>query len=236
MWRTFSLMIISLVLLPLQSSVLLSTPIVSTTPTPTYHVDISITGKVTDALLNVPIPNALVQTDVGGYTATTDSNGYYIILGLSVMAGETEDYILTAQVDGYFPSGPQLVTISENGINGKTDFELLPVQTTPVSTPTPEECLAKSLKVSKKRLVIKRGKSKEIITVLKGENCNVEGENIVASVGRVGFGRVSLSETSAVTNNEGKAVFSIIAKKPGKSRIIFKAGNLKKSVVVKIPR
>ncbi len=234
MWRTFSLMITSLVLLPLQPAIS-SIPTVSITPTP-IHIDASITGKVTDALFSIPIPNALVKTDVGGYVAITDSNGYYIISDLSIMAGETADYILTAQADGYFSSGPQLVTISENGINGKTDFELLPVQASPVSTPTPEECLAKSLKISKKRLVIKRGKSKEIIAVLKGENCGVKGENIIANVNRIGFGRVSLSEASAVTDNEGKAVFLITAKRPGKSKIIFRAGNLKKSVIVKITR
>ncbi len=211
-------------------------PTLSTTPTPPYHVDTFIAGKVIDALFNISIPNALVMTDVGGYIVTTDSNGYYIISGLSVIAGETEAYILTAQADGYYPSGPQLVTLSENGINGKTDFELFPIQTTPTSTPTPEECLAESLEVSQKRLVIKRGKSKEITVILRGENCSVEGESIVANVSSIGFGRVSLSETSAVTNNEGEAVFSITAEKLGKSRIIFEAGNLKKSIIIKITR
>lgn len=236
MWRIFFFMTIGFVLLPLQSAISASIPTVSTTPTPTYHVDTFITGKVIDALFNIPIPNALVKTDIGGYVVTTDSNGYYMISELSVMAGETADYILTAQADGYYPSGPQLVTLSENGTNGKTDFELFPIQTTPISTPTPEECLAESLEISQKRLVIKRGRSKEIIAILRGENCSVEGESVVANTSRIGFGRVSLSETSVVTNNEGKAVFSITAKKLGKSRIIFEAGSLKKSIIIKIIR
>lgn len=237
MGRIFFLLFIGSVFLPLQLLAQTVTPTVSTTPTPIGHMDFSIYGKVTDALSNDPIPNALVQTDVGGYITTTDFDGYYIISGLSVNFGETVTYTLVAQAEGYYPSVPQLVTATFDGVSGETDFELFPIQTTPTPTSTPnEECLPESLKVSKKRLLLKKGETKEVVVVLEGENCFVEGEPIAVNVTRIGFGRASVSPSSNITDNKGKIIFAITAKKVGRSRITFKAGGLKQSMIVRVVR
>mgnify|MGYP001564981058 CR=1 FL=1 len=99
-------------------------PSPTTTPTPGIIV-----GAVVDALAIVPISGATVSTDRGGYAATTDAAGAYLISNVS-----PGNYVLTASATDFEPS-TQSITI-EAGVTVVVDFALIPVLP-PTLTPLP---------------------------------------------------------------------------------------------------
>lgn len=204
-----------------------STPTIipSATPrnAPTPICSSSISGIVTDATTGAPIESATVMVDPGGYSTMTDAAGEYIIT--DILSG---DYVVIATARGYVSSSaqPAVVTCDETAT---VDISL-------ISTEPAPECLAESLEVSQKRLFLKRGETEEVIVVVGGENCFVEGETIVANIGRIGFGHMSVFPPSAITDDEGKVIFLITAERLGRGRVIFKAGKLKKTVIVRVIR
>ena len=101
------------------------TPSPTTTPTPGIIV-----GAVVDALAVVPISGATVSTDRGGYAATTDAAGAYLMSNVS-----PGSYVLTASATGFDPS-TQAITI-EAGVPVVVNFALIPVLPTPTPSPTP---------------------------------------------------------------------------------------------------
>lgn len=105
---------------------------------------------------------------------------------------------------------------------------------TPVATTTPV-CEAASLGASPKRLTLQRGQAGEMTVILEGDNCFPAGKIVTANISKVGSKRVSVSPKSAITDEAGKATFTITAKdKTGKAKVTFNTWSLKKSVTVKI--
>jgi len=105
----------------------------------------------------------------------------------------------------------------------------------PSASPTPSVCEATSIAVSPRKLTLKRKQSKEVSVTLTGENdCPVEGETVTATVRKGDKKRVSVT-SSAVTDADGVATFTITGKKTtdDNAKITFKAGSLKKTITVK---
>ncbi len=105
---------------------------------------------------------------------------------------------------------------------------------TPTTTTTPV-CEAASLGVSQKRLTLQRGQAGEVAVILEGDNCFPAGKIVTANISKVGSKRVSVSPKSAITDEAGKATFTITAKdKTGKARVMFDTWTLKKAIIVRV--
>lgn len=66
------------------------------------------------------------------------------------------------------------------------------------------------------------------------DDCLVEGTTVMATI-KCGKKRISISPTSQETDVNGQSVFTITVKdNAGNAKIIFKDGNLKTKVTVKV--
>ncbi len=108
---------------------------------------------------------------------------------------------------------------------------------TPSASPTPSLCEAESIAVSPRKLTLKKNQSKEVSVTLAGKNdCPVEGETVTSSVNKKGRKYISIPST-AVTDADGVATFTVTAKKKiGDTKITFKAGSLKETITVKVKK
>ena len=108
---------------------------------------------------------------------------------------------------------------------------------TPTVTVTPTEvCEPEAISVSPTSLTLKRNKSGDVtVTVTGADDCAVEGETVTVTINSAGKKRISVSPTSAATDASGQATFTITAKKKtGSARVTFKAGDVEKSITVKV--
>jgi subtilisin family serine protease len=115
----------------------------------------------------------------------------------------------------------------------------VPTTTTSSTTttiPEPMMCEPKVMTVSKSALKLKRKKSYDVTVKLTGDNnCLVEGKEVVVEINKSGKKRISVLPTSGVTNANGEITFTIKTKKtPGRSKITFKLGSLKKNLIVEV--
>ena len=114
--------------------------------------------------------------------------------------------------------------------------------TTPSPSPTPTHspavCVAEQIEVSPNILSIKRKKSATVTVSVKGkDNCPVEGETVTATINKGGQKRISISPLSQTTDENSQATFAITAgKKTGNARVVFRAGSLKKALIVKVKK
>jgi len=108
-------------------TVLAVTPTPSPSPSPTPPLVGIIVGTVSDASTGLPIQNATVSTDIGGYSSTTDASGNYIL------EVDPNNYSLTASATGY-NSSTQSITVSA-GAPTVANFSLTSVAPTPTPTP-----------------------------------------------------------------------------------------------------
>ncbi|HHT9107425.1 MAG TPA: fibronectin type III domain-containing protein [Candidatus Wunengus sp. YC63] len=98
-------------------------------------------------------------------------------------------------------------------------------------------CEAKSVSVSPKKLILQRRENSEVTVTLQSDNCVPEGNTVIATIGKAGSRRISISSTSEVTDENGEARFTITAKdKVGKAKVTFKSGSVKKTIIVKVVR
>lgn len=105
---------------------------------------------------------------------------------------------------------------------------------TPVTTTTPI-CEAESLGVSQKRLTLQKGQTGEVTVTLEGDNCFPTRNIVTANISKIGSKRISVSPKSAITDEAGKATFTITAKdKNGKAKVTFNTWNLKKVIIVRV--
>ena len=75
------------------------------------------------------------------------------------------------------------------------------------------------------------------ITITGADGCAVEGESVTATINKAGKKRVKVSPSSAETDENGQAVFTITAKKKtGKAKISFQAGSLESMLTVKVKK
>ncbi|KKS28071.1 MAG: hypothetical protein UU89_C0048G0007 [Parcubacteria group bacterium GW2011_GWC2_42_11] len=108
----------------------------------------------------------------------------------------------------------------------------------PTPTHSPAVCAAEQIEVSPNILSIKRQKSATVTVSVKGEdNCPVEGETVTATINKGGQKRISISPSSQTTDENSQATFAITAgKKTGNARVVFRAGSLKKALIVKVKK
>jgi len=103
-------------------------------------------------------------------------------------------------------------------------------------TPTPAVCELKSISPSKSTLKLKGKKKYDVTVKLTGDDeCPVADMEVTVKSDKAGKKCVSVSPTSAVTSANGEVTFTIKAKKvTGRAKITFKAGSLKRNLIVKV--
>lgn len=102
---------------------------------PTYKI----TGRVTDSASGLPIAGAVVATNTGGYSALTDSGGFYTLS--DVIAGS---YTVTASSSGYDSQSQTIFVTGDTTAN----FTLTKSVTPPPPPPSSNLALNKSVTAS----------------------------------------------------------------------------------------
>ena len=89
--------------------------------------------------------------------------------------------------------------------------------------------------MSRGKLVLRKGESIEITaeTLAEGPFGDVPIPNVEVTAKVVGK-RIKISSSSVLTNNDGQAKFTVTARKVGRTKITFKAGDVKRSIIVKV--
>ncbi|HHT9107252.1 MAG TPA: Reeler domain-containing protein [Candidatus Wunengus sp. YC64] len=93
---------------------------------------------------------------------------------------------------------------------------------TPIATPTISECEPEAIALNAKKLNLKLGESKTVtVTVSGSDDCESEGATVTAAV-KTGKNRVTIDATTATTDANGQATFTITAgQKKGNSKVVF---------------
>lgn len=121
------------------------------------------------------------------------------------------------------PPPPTLPPLPSPGVSPSLPpLPTLPPAPSPVASPTPSECDPESIAIDLKRLKLKFGQSDMVtITVTGADDCKSEGATVNAAV-KTGKNRVKISSTTATTDVNGMAYFTIAAgKKNGNAKIVF---------------
>ena len=158
---------------------------------------------------------------------------------ITYFANTTGTYYV--QVIGYFGSFDENQTYTLSGTwagmaNATPPPEpTLPPLPTPAVTITPSGlCEAKSIEMSKNRVVLRKGRNRKVTVSVKGAgDCPVEGVTVTASVSSK---RISISPVTQQTDENGKTSFTITANKIGRAKVTFKTYNLEKTLVVRVRR
>jgi len=152
----------------------------------------------------------------------------------SINLSKGDNIITVIATDNAGNTGKDTVTVT---YTGQTSTPTPTSTTTPipaVSPTLPPLCEAETITVSPFSLTLKRKKSVAVtVTVPPGEyGCSF---TVTATINAAGNKRISISPASAMTDENGEAVFTITAKKKtGAARFIFNAGSLKKSITVRV--
>ncbi|KKT20441.1 MAG: hypothetical protein UW04_C0030G0002 [Parcubacteria group bacterium GW2011_GWB1_43_8] len=122
------------------------------------------------------------------------------------------------------------IMLESNDYDGKGD-----PFANPAVTPTPTLCDPENISVNPTDLTLARKTSEDVtVTITDTDGCVVEGETVTATINFAGRNRISISPSSAITDENGQTTFTITAMKKGNSKVTFKAGDVKKSIVVKV--
>lgn len=155
--------------------------------------------------------------------------------------GGYEPMKIRVKAEVYYEDGSLAATY---GPDDDPDLKDIPVESvdydikedpfvTPTSTPMP--CEPSTISTDPTSLSLKNKTSEDVTVTVTGANgCAVEGETVTATINSAGAKHISISPTSALTDENGQAIFTIVAKKTGNARVIFNAGNLRESIVVKV--
>lgn len=175
------------------------------------YQDTSSTQNVSGSPFDIPI-----SIDITGLTSNTTY--FYRIVGQN-----SSDDIL-------YGSEKSFTTLTTTGTPAVTATP----GATPVTTTTPI-CNVESIGVSQKRLTLQKGQAGEVTVTLEGDNCFPAGNIVTANISKVGSRRISVSPISAITDEAGKAIFTITAKdKTGKAKVTFNTWSLKKAIIVRV--
>ncbi|NUO10092.1 MAG: M6 family metalloprotease domain-containing protein [Candidatus Brocadia sp.] len=214
------------------------TPTPTVSPTPTPGLTGSIEGEVVNQTDGMPIAGASVVLDSKVNVATTDTNGLYRFN--TVPAGQHK---MSAGAKGFKQSEIETITVVANQ-TARQNFFLAPrVTPTPIASPTPEAtptspCPAELMGVFPVELKLESGESSDVTIIITCEDgvTPVSGETVKAKV-KSGSDVVTVSPLDAITDTNGQAIFTIIAKnKVGKAKVVFKdkSAGLKTTVKVKV--
>lgn len=203
------------------------TPISTMTviPTPSPHLDCfvcTISGYVKDET-----GKRIENVTVNGYGENifTNEDSHYEWKEDHFMGGSCDGTrTLTASADGYI-SQTKSINFTTDSCSVELSFELQ-------STSTPI-----SIAVSPTKLSLKMGQRGEVdVTVTDGEGLPFEGVTVTATINKAGKRYISIINSSTYTDANGKATHGIRAKKTGSARVTFKAGRVKKSIIIKVVR
>ncbi len=101
---------------------------------------------------------------------------------------------------------------------------------------TKPNCKAQKIAVFPGRLVLKRRKGHEVVVTVSGtDDCLVEGETVRAIMGKSGKNSIKVIPKNNQTDSHGQATFTVTAKnRTGRTKLTFKAGDVKKMLSIKI--
>ena len=90
--------------------------------------------------------------------------------------------------------------------------------------------------VSPTKLKLKRKESGDVtVTVTGAGDCKVEGIMVKANIGLASRQFITVTFNNNITDANGQVTFKITAKhKMGISKITFRTGNVRKSIIVKV--
>lgn len=227
----------------------METPIATTIPTPQYNPPFTlITDNANDMTSNSATLSGTIISDDPSYIVHCLGFEYGTSSGLYTNS--------TCEGDGFMVSGKRSARIDKllpettyyyrmytaeklGSAYGKEAFFTTLAEmsvVTPMATMTQaSECEIKSIGVSPKKLLLKKGQSYEVTVTLEGYHCIPEGKTVMAIIGKKGFKCVSIFSMSEITDKNGEAKFTIIGKgKASNVRVTFMIGNLKKSIIVNV--
>ncbi|TVL99634.1 MAG: hypothetical protein CV087_17380 [Candidatus Brocadia sp. WS118] len=195
-------------------------------PTPTPGMTGNIAGQVTDSITGAGINGATITLDTGeSATSSTvqGQDGVYSIPGISV-----GQHTITAFASNYATSS-QIVIVEEGAPNPQTGKNIFNFTLTPTCNATNLDAKPEPLKL------LREGSAGETVTVTCGNGEPKAGILVTATV-RNGKKRVSVSPSSAVTDTNGHAIFTITARKnTGNAKVRFDtADGLRDNVSVKV--
>ena len=102
-------------------------------------------------------------------------------------------------------------------------------------------CVGSYITCDSAKLSFKKEEIRDVTVTVTGDTefenyCAVEGLTVTAIINNAGKKCISILPKSTSTDENGQATFTITAKRVGNARVIFKAGSLKKSIIVKVRR
>ena len=178
-------------------------------------------------------------SSVDNKTQTTDGKGYYI---KHTSTGDSQSGNASFNVTWTAPTSevknpPVTFYAAGNEANGdftpQSDYiyttteQISNVATTLTPTPTPSGCEPESISTDtiRKTLKLKLGESKTVTVTVAGEagekDCIPEGVTVNAAV-KTGKDRVTIDTTTATTDANGQATFTITAgEKKGNAKVVF---------------
>jgi hypothetical protein len=144
------------------------------------------------------------------WTAPTDGQGVVIFYA----AGNEANGDFTNQGDYIYTTTAQSSTVAATPTTTPT--------ATPVATPTTSACEPEAITLNAKKLNLKLGEGKTVtVTVSGSDDCKSEGATVTAVV-KTGKNRVAIDTTTATTDANGQATFTITAgQKKGNSKVVF---------------
>ena len=144
------------------------------------------------------------------WTAPTDGQGVVIFYA----AGNEANGDGTNQSDYIYTTTAQSSTVAATPTTTPT--------ATPLATPTTSACEPEAITLDTKKLNLKLGEGKTVtVTVNGSDDCESEGATVTAAV-KTGKNRVTIDATTATTDANGQATFTITARqRKGNSKVVF---------------
>ena len=161
------------------------------------------------------------------YFAGTTGTYYVQVIGFSGAFDENQAYTLSGTWEGMANATPTAISTQTP-------------EPTPPPLPTPSGiCEAESMEISTNRLVLRKGRSREVMVFVKGAgDCPVEGTMVLVKQPILKNNYITVSPSKQETDENGEATFTITGKRksPSSASVIFRTGNLKKTLRVKVKK
>ena len=166
---------------------------------------------------STPCSSNLIEVPSGTYGTIMAGPNSSFCSNLGTCNGSSGTYWTWWQVD------------YDNGVIGKWSVENYLKK-------THSTCEATAIIVSPGSLTLKRMASGDVTVAVTGvDGCLVEGETVTAAINKAGKKRISISPTSAMTDGNGEAAFTITARnKTGSAKVYFNVGSLNTSITVRV--
>ena len=174
-------------------------------------------------------------SSVAGDNKTQTSNGNYI---KHTSAGSSQSGNASWNVQWTAPTSAVQDPVTFYAAGNEANFDFTPqgdyiyttteqisaAAATPTATPTPttSECEPDAITLDTKKPNLKLGESKTITVTVRGsDDCKPEGATVNAVI-KTGKDRVTIDATTATTDANGQATFTITAgQKNGNSKVVF---------------